>query len=106
MAPTVHGLGAANMISGPVLSRIGLTNVFLFSFGLLVLSYRQSSRWMQMAHDARQEAQDAAKQAERLAAMGKIAAPYLTRSTIRSRRSLICFTSSKRENLRKRAEVI
>ncbi len=74
MGPAMRSIAAAHAVNGYVLSRLGLSNVLFLTFGLLVLSYRQSSRWMQMAHNARQEAHEAAMQAERLASAGKIAA--------------------------------
>lgn len=74
LGPAMQSMAAAHTVDGHVLSRLGLSNVLFFTFGLLVLSYRQSSRWMQMAHDARHEAQEAGRQAERLASAGKIAA--------------------------------
>ncbi len=44
MPSGMRSIGTAYNVSGPALSRIGLSNVLLFTFGLLVLSYRQSSR--------------------------------------------------------------
>ncbi len=74
ISPATQSFAVRSTVDGHVLARVGLCNVLLFTFGLLVLSYRQSSRWMQIAHDARQENLEALRQAERLASVGKIAA--------------------------------
>ncbi|RXH58173.1 histidine kinase [Granulicella sibirica] len=70
----IRSIQTLTNMSGPVLGRIGTINVFVFAFGLLILSYHRSSRWMQLAHEARVQAEDASRQAERLATAGKIAA--------------------------------
>jgi signal transduction histidine kinase len=60
--------------SGTMLARIGVGNAILFTFVLLVVSYRDKARWIQMASDARLQAEDSARKLEGLAAAGKIAA--------------------------------
>jgi NO-binding membrane sensor protein with MHYT domain len=60
--------------SGLVLARIGVGNAIAFTFGLLILSYRDKARWGQMASDARLEAEESIRKLEGLAAAGKIAA--------------------------------
>jgi signal transduction histidine kinase len=60
--------------TGLVLARIGVGNAIVFTFGLLIVSYRDKARWIQMASDARLEAEESARKLEGLAAAGKIAA--------------------------------
>jgi signal transduction histidine kinase len=60
--------------SGPVLARVGVGNAILFTFGLLIVSYRDKERWIQMASEARLQAEESARKLEGLAAAGKIAA--------------------------------
>lgn len=55
--------------SGLALARIGVGNAILFT--LLVVSYRDKARWIQMASEARLQAEEASR---RFAAAGKIAA--------------------------------
>ena len=56
------------------LARIGVGNAMLFTFALLVVSYRDKARWIQRASAARLEIEEAARKLEALAAAGKIAA--------------------------------
>jgi signal transduction histidine kinase len=60
--------------SGLVLARVGVGNAILFTFGLLIVSYRDKARWIQMASDARLQAEESARKLEGLATAGKIAA--------------------------------
>jgi len=60
--------------SGLALARVGVGNAIAFTFGLLVVSYRDKARWIQMAHEARLQAEESARKLEGLAAAGKIAA--------------------------------
>jgi signal transduction histidine kinase len=70
-AVSVHLPGS---FSGPALARVGVGNAMLFTFALLVVSYRDKARWIQMASEARLQAEDSARKLEGLAAAGKIAA--------------------------------
>jgi signal transduction histidine kinase len=60
--------------SGVALARIGVGNAMLFTFALLVVSYRDKARWIQRANASRMETEEAARKLEALAAAGKIAA--------------------------------
>lgn len=60
--------------SGLVLARVGVGNAILFAFWLLIVSYRDKARWIQMASEARLQADESARKLESLAAAGKIAA--------------------------------
>jgi NO-binding membrane sensor protein with MHYT domain len=60
--------------SGLVLARIGIGNAILFTFGLLIVSYRDKARWIQMASDARLLAEESTRKLEGFATAGKIAA--------------------------------
>ena len=60
--------------SGVVLARIGVGNAILFTFALLIVSYRDKARWIQAASEARLQAEESARKLEGLAAAGKIAA--------------------------------
>ncbi len=60
--------------SGVALARIGVGNAMLFTFALLVVSYRDKARWIQRASAARMESAEAERKLEALAAAGKIAA--------------------------------
>ena len=69
-----RSLETSPAFGGPMLARLGISSVFLFTFGLLVLSHREKAHWAQIAHEARLQAQESCRQAERLAAAGRIAA--------------------------------
>jgi signal transduction histidine kinase len=60
--------------SGVMLARIGVGNAMLFTFALLVVSYRDKALWIQKASAARMENEESARKLEALAAAGKIAA--------------------------------
>ena len=60
--------------SGSALARIGVGNALMFTICLLVVSYRDKVRLLQAASEARFQAQEASRKAERLGAAGKIAA--------------------------------
>ncbi len=60
--------------SGMMLARLGVGNAMLFTFALLVASYRDKARWIERASAARVAQEEAARKLEALAAAGKIAA--------------------------------
>jgi len=60
--------------SGLALARVGVGNAILFTFALLIVSYRDKARWIQSASEARLQAEESARKLEGLAAAGKIAA--------------------------------
>jgi signal transduction histidine kinase len=60
--------------SGAALARIGVGNALVFMACLLVVFYRDKVRLLGAASDARFQAQEASRSAERLGAAGKIAA--------------------------------
>lgn len=60
--------------SGLMLARVGVGNTILFTFVLLIVSYRDKARWIQMASEARLQADESARKLRSLAAAGKIAA--------------------------------
>ena len=60
--------------SGPALARVGVGNALALTLCLLIVSYYDKARWAELASEARFQAQEAARNAERLAAAGKIAA--------------------------------
>jgi signal transduction histidine kinase len=60
--------------SGVALARVGVGNAILFTFALLIVSYRDKASWFQRASEARREAEESARKLEGLAAAGKIAA--------------------------------
>ena len=59
---------------GEVLARIGVGNAMLFTFALLIVSYRDKARWAQAASEAQLKNEESARKLEGLAAAGKIAA--------------------------------
>ena len=67
-------LRTAGSSSGPALARVGVGNALLLTLCLLIVSYYDKARWAELASEARFQAQEAARDAERLAAAGKIAA--------------------------------
>jgi signal transduction histidine kinase len=72
--PGAMSLRMPASFSGVALARIGVGNAMLFTFALLVVSYRDKARWIQRAGAARMESAEAARKLEALAAAGKIAA--------------------------------
>ena len=64
----------AYSFSGPELARIGVGNALLFTVCLLVVFYRDKVRLIRAASDARFQAQEASRSAERMGAAGRIAA--------------------------------
>jgi signal transduction histidine kinase len=72
--PGAVSLRVPASFSGVTLARIGVGNAMLFTFALLVVSYRDKARWIQRASAARLEIEEAARKLEALAAAGKIAA--------------------------------
>lgn len=60
--------------SGIVLARVGVGNAALFTFALLIVSFRDKARWFQTASEARLQAEESARKLEGLATAGKIAA--------------------------------
>jgi signal transduction histidine kinase len=57
-----------------MLARAGVGNAILFTFGLLIVSFRDKARLIQTASDARVAAEESARKLEGLATAGKIAA--------------------------------
>jgi signal transduction histidine kinase len=74
LMPGAAALNPPDSVSGPVLARVGVGNALLLTVGLLIVLYRDKAVWIEMASDARLQAQVSAQQLERLAAVGKIAA--------------------------------
>jgi signal transduction histidine kinase len=68
------GVHLPGSFSGLVLARVGVGNAVVFTFGLLIVSYHDKARWIQMASDARMEAEESARKLAGLATAGKIAA--------------------------------
>jgi signal transduction histidine kinase len=62
------------LFGGATLARIGVGNAMLFTFALLVVSYRDKALWIQKASLARIESEESARKLEALATAGKIAA--------------------------------
>ena len=60
--------------SGSALARIGVGNALVFTICLLVVFYQDKVRLLHTASEARFQAQEASRKAERLGAAGKIAA--------------------------------
>ena len=60
--------------SGSALARVGVGNALVFTVCLLVVSYRDKLRLVNTASEARFQAQEASRKAERLGAAGKFAA--------------------------------
>ncbi|MFC6645896.1 MHYT domain-containing protein [Granulicella cerasi] len=60
--------------SGATLARIGVGNALIFTFLLLVVSYQDRLRLLNLAHDAQINAQEATRVAGQLSAAGRIAA--------------------------------
>jgi signal transduction histidine kinase len=73
-APGAVSLHLPASFSGMTLARIGVGNAMLFTFALLVVSYRDKALWIQKASAARMENEEAARKLEALATAGKIAA--------------------------------
>ena len=65
-----HGLS----FSGPELARVGVGNALLFTMCLLVVFYRDKVHLVRKASESQLRAQEAAREAERLGAAGKLAA--------------------------------
>jgi signal transduction histidine kinase len=60
--------------SGVTLANVGVGNALIFTIALLVVFYREKVNLLRAANDARFQAQESARSAERLGAAGKIAA--------------------------------
>jgi signal transduction histidine kinase len=74
LQPGTVALQSAGDAAGPVLARIGVGNALIFTFCLLIVSYQDRLRLLNMAHDAQTRAQEAGRVAEQLSAAGRIAA--------------------------------
>jgi signal transduction histidine kinase len=72
--PDALSLHRPASFSGEALARIGVGNAMLFTFALLVVSYRDKARWIQKAGAAQTESAESARKLEALAAASKIAA--------------------------------
>lgn len=75
MLPTgAVGLITPNSFSGAELARVGVGNALVFTVCLLVVFSRDKARLIQATSEARFQAHEASRNAERLSAAGKIAA--------------------------------
>ena len=67
-------LRTTGSFSGTALARVGVGNALLLTLGLLVTTYYDKARWIAAAGQARLEAAEATRAAERLATAGRLAA--------------------------------